>query len=208
MGLSAVDAAEKNWEKRLNIRTTGRDGFKADEKHHAYEPTPYACLERLLDSGLIGSENVLLDYGSGKGRVPLFFADQAGCRAVGIDFDPWMVKKSLKNLELYRGAGGKAADRISFICSEAEQYEPDAADRIFFFNPFPEKVLKTVIRRITASWRKDPREILLFFYYPSDEYIARLMTTDQFTFEDEISCGDLFPEGNDRERILIFSCSE
>ena len=79
VGLSAVDAAEKNWEKRLNIRTTGRDGFKADEKHHAYEPTPYACLERLLDSGLIGSENVLLDYGSGKGRVPLFFADQAGC---------------------------------------------------------------------------------------------------------------------------------
>ena len=47
--------------------------------------------------------------------------------------------------------------------------------------------------------------MLLFFYYPSDEYISFLMTVDELEFYDEIICFDLF-EGNDaRERILIFS---
>ena len=59
--------------------------------------------------------------------------------------------------------------------------------------------------RILDSYYENPREILLFFYYPSDEYIAYLMTVDELDFYDEIECEDLF-EGNDRrERILIFS---
>ena len=46
--------------------------------------------------------------------------------------------------------------------------------------------------------------MLLFFYYPSDEYIAYLMTVDELTFVDEIECMDLFEGNNKRERIMIF----
>ena len=52
---------------------------------------------------------------------------------------------------------------------------------------------------------RDPREILLFFYYPSDEFISWLMTVDELDFFDEIDCGDLFSGQDPRERILIFS---
>ena len=59
--------------------------------------------------------------------------------------------------------------------------------------------------RIIESYYEEPREILLFFYYPSAEYMGYLMTVDELEFYDEIACGDLF-EGNDpRERIMIFS---
>ncbi len=62
--------------------------------------------------------------------------------------------------------------------------------------------------RILESYYDNPREILLFFYYPSEEYIAYLMTVDAVEFYDEIACEDLF-EGNDvREQIMIFRIGE
>lgn len=49
------------------------------------------------------------------------------------------------------------------------------------------------------------REIFCcFFYYPSDEYLAWLMTVDELTFVDEIDCRDLFEGEDQRERIMIF----
>ena len=54
------------------------------------------------------------------------------------------------------------------------------------------------------SYYEEPRELLLFFYYPSDEYISYLMTVDELAFLDEIDCRDLFDGENPRERIMIF----
>lgn len=45
------------------------------------------------------------------------------------------------------------------------------------------------------SYYENPRELLLFFYYPSDEYISYLMTVDELVFSDEIDCRDLVSGG-------------
>ena len=57
---------------------------------------------------------------------------------------------------------------------------------------------------MTASCYEKPREMLLFFYYPQDEYISYLMTVEELMFVDEIDCRDLFEGENPRERIVIF----
>ena len=44
----------------------------------------------------------------------------------------------------------------------------------------------------------------MFFYYPSDEYIAYLMTVEELLFSDEIDCRDLLDGNNVREKIVIF----
>ena len=81
---------------------------------------------------------------------------------------------------------------------------PGAVNRAYFFNPFSVELLQKVIRRILDSWYEVSREIRLFFYYPSDEYLAYLMTVDELVFADEIDCRELF-DGNDaRERIVEF----
>ena len=54
------------------------------------------------------------------------------------------------------------------------------------------------------SYYENPREMYLFFYYPSDEYVSYLMTVNGLMFADEISCQDLFEGENQRERILVF----
>ena len=65
-----------------------------------------------------------------------------------------------------------------------------------------------IIGRIRESWYKKTREMLLFFYYPSDEYISYLMTVEELEFLDEIDCQDLFEGKNQRERILVFQMGE
>ena len=86
-----------------------------------------------------------------------------------------------------------------------ENYEvPSEVDRCYFFNPFSVEILQSVLARIYESYYENPRDILLFFYYPSEEYISILMTQEQLIFYDEINTSDLFPGEDNREKILIF----
>lgn len=191
---------EEKWDRLLQIRTSGRDDSHADQYRYPYEPTPYCVLERLADSGYLRKGNTLLDYGCGKGRVEFFLSWQTRCRSIGIEYDERIYEKAAENQKRAATAG-----RVTFELANAEQFQvPEEADRIYFFNPFSLEILQKVISRIIASYYAAPREILLFFYYPSDEYISFLMTVDELTFSDEIDCGDLFQEKDPRERIVIF----
>lgn len=190
---------EQAWDKRLKISSAGQDDSGADQYHHPYEPTPYAVLQRLADSGLIGKENVVLDYGCGKGRVDFFLAHQTKARTIGIEYDARIYRVALENQKSCKA-------EAEFVLSRAEAYEvPAEVDRCYFFNPFSVEILHKVMARILESYYASPREILLFFYYPEDAYISYLMTVDALDFYDEIPCDDLFDSQAQRERILIFS---
>ena len=96
-------------------------------------------------------------------------------------------------------------NKADFELIRAEEYKvPANVSRCYFFNPFSMEILHKVMARILESYYEDPREILLFFYYPSDQYISYLMTVDELEFYDEIDCTDLFDGNNCRERIMIF----
>lgn len=191
---------EEKWDRLLQIRTSGRDDSHADQYRYPYEPTPYCVLERLADSGYLRKGNTLLDYGCGKGRVEFFLFWQTRCRSIGIEYDERIYEKAAENQKRAAAAG-----RVTFELANAEQFQvPEEVDRIYFFNPFSLEILQKVLSRIIDSYYAAPREILLFFYYPSDEYISFLMTVDELTFSDEIDCSDLFQGKDPRERIVIF----
>ena len=191
---------DHEWDKLLQIQTGGRDETNADEYHHPYEPTDYRVLERLAKSGFIGEEDVVLDYGCGKGRVGFFLSYRTKAKTIGIEYDARICEDALNNRKA-------AISRIKpdFVLTRAEEYQvPADVNRCYFFNPFSVEILHKVMARICDSWYENPRDIFLFFYYPADEYISYLMTVDELEFYDEIECEDLF-EGNDpRERIMIF----
>lgn len=191
---------EEKWDKLLQIRTTGRDDSHADQYRYPYEPTPYPVLERLANSGYIRKGNTLLDYGCGKGRVDFFLSWQTRCRSIGIEYDERIYEKAVENQNISSVSG-----RVTFQAVDAGEFPvPESVDRIYFFNPFSLEILQKVISRIRDSYYEAPREILLFFYYPSDEYISFLMTVNELTFYDEIDCGDLYDGKDRRERIVIF----
>ena len=191
---------ENTWDKLLQINTGGRDETNADQYHHPYEPTPYCVLERLAASNLIGSGDVVLDYGCGKGRVDFFLSYRTKAKTIGIEYDERIYNNALEN---QRSAVSKA--KADFVLTRAEEYEvPLEVNRCYFFNPFSVEILHKVMARIVASYYESPREILLCFYYPSDDFISYLMTVEELEFYDEIECDDLFPGSDIRERIMIF----
>ncbi len=191
---------EIRWDRLLNIHTTGRDDTDSDQYRYPYEPTPYSVLERLANSGLIRKGNTMIDYGCGKGRVDFFLSYQTRCRSIGIEYNERIYERAVQNKNTAAASG-----RVEFELADATQYAvPTDVDRIYFFNPFSLEILQKVIGRVLKSYYENMRQIKLFFYYPSDEYISYLMTVDELMFSDEIDCRDLFDGENVRERIVIF----
>ena len=199
-----MENRENTWDATLKIRTAGRDETNADQYHHPYEPTPYSVLERLADSGFFGNDDVVLDYGCGKGRVGFFLSHQTKARTIGIEYDERIYQDAVENR---KNAPSKA--KADFVLTGAEEYAvPAEVNRCYFFNPFSVEILHKVMARILESWYEAPREVFLFFYYPADEYVSFLMGVEELDFYDEIECDDLFPGKDNRERILIFQLPE
>ena len=191
---------ETKWDKLLHIKTTGRDDSQADQYHYPYEPTPYAVLERLANSGYITKKNTLIDYGCGKGRADFFLSYQTRCKSIGIEYDERIYAVAAENQ-----MSAVSGNRTAFVLESAENYRvPTGADRFYFFNPFSMTLLRKVMAKVLESYYENPREMLFFFYYPSDEYVAYLMTKEEFSFLDEVDCRNLFEGDNKREKILIF----
>ena len=192
---------ETMWDKLLQIKTTGRDDSNSDQYRYPYEPTPYCVLERLAESGYIRKRDVLLDYGCGKGRVDFFLSYQVKAATIGIEYDERIYQSAIENQKAAVLNG-----KIEFIMAKAEEYQvPIQVNRFYFFNPFSVELLNKVMARIIDSYYQNPREMFLFFYYPSNEYISYLMTVDELEFLDEIDCSDLFQGKDSREQIIIFS---
>lgn len=192
--------SEQEWEQVLQIKTTGRDDSRSDTEHHPYEPTDYCVLERLANSGYITKQNTLIDYGSGKGRVSIFMANQTRCHSIGIEYDERLYERSIVN-----GESPATKNRVSFVLGDAATYTlPDIVDSCFFFNPFALHTIKRVLGNIFDSIYHHPREILLFFYYVNEEVENFLNNHVRLEAEESIQCSDLFQENDDKERILVY----
>lgn len=195
---------ETAWDKILQIKTIGRDDTSSDDHRFAYEPTPYCVLERLEQSGLFGKDNVLLDYGCGKGRVGFYLSNRTRLKAIGIEYDERIYRMAMENKKT-----ASQKTNVELLNVKAEEYEPsENVDRIYFFNPFSLEILQKVMPKLINSYYASPREMLLFFYYPSDEYMCYLMTLDELDFYDELDLDDLFDTNDARERIMIFRLGE
>ena len=147
---------------------------------------------------------MVLDYGCGKGRVDFFLSYQTKAKTIGIEYDERIYQSAVNNQKT-----AVSRSRTEFVHANAETYAvPPEVNRCYFFNPFSVEILHKAIARIMESWYENPREILLFFYYPSDAYISYLMTVDEMEFFGDIDCGDLFAGSDPRERIAVFRLSQ
>jgi len=180
---------EYQWDKKLKIETTGRDDYHADSIRYPYEPTPYSVLERIAESGYITGKNTLIDYGCGKGRVSFFMSSRLQCKTIGIEYDEPIFRQAEENKKSF-----SKPQLVEFFCSNAESFKVEYADCFYFFNPFDVKILRSVMGQIKESFYLNPRKIMLFFYYPNDDYLSLLMTDNTLSFVEEIDCRDLLKE--------------
>ena len=189
----------------LNIQTEEIQNDGKDTFHfHRYEPTPYEVLDTLFEYMPLSKDDVLVDYGSGLGRVSFCACYRFGCRTIGVEFAEEYFERSLKNLETF--AGNK--ELVSFCYGKAEEYQIHEKENVFyFFNPFSGMIFKKVINQILASLAIAPRTVKLVLYYPEDDTIFYLENHTIFSRVDEIAAGEEI-RNDRRERFAIYTWTE
>lgn len=187
-------------DKFLKIKTNGRDDSNSNFINYPYEPTPYCVLQALSNSGYINKRDVIIDYGSGKGRVDFFLAYSNKAKMIGVEYDERLYNRALDNHK-----SAISSNRVSFvnICASLYKIREDVTCA-YFFNPFSIEILKSVIDNMKELKRDTNKEIKLFFYYPSKEYINFLEEDEMIIFVDKIDCRSLFEENDEREYIAIY----
>lgn len=64
-----------------------------------FTPTPQDVVEKMLELAAVKKGNVVYDLGSGDGRILITAATKYGCKAVGYEIDPELVKLSRKQVQ-------------------------------------------------------------------------------------------------------------
>ena len=184
----------------LKIKTNGRDDSHSNHINYPYEATPYCVLQVLANSGYISKKDKIIDFGSGKGRVSFYLAFATKAKMVGVEYDQRLYNSAIENHKKCI-----SSHRVEFINCNAKDYMiPEDVCGLYFFNPFSVEILTDVMKNLIESKIKKERDVYLFFYYPSKEYLEFLNGKTNITLVDKIDCSELFSEFNEREYIAVY----
>lgn len=196
---------EHYYDKLLNIKTGGvQQGFSKSFHYHRYEPTPYAALEELFKYYQLKSNDRVVDFGCGKGRLNFYIHHFFHANVSGIEMDENFYQAAIENRNSYVRKTKSRLEKVQFYCCLAEEYEIHPQDnRFYFFNPFSVQVFRRVINNILRSVEKIEREVDLILYYPSEDYIYFLENDTAFELDLEVPVPYIY-EHNPNERFLIY----
>ena len=90
-------------------------------------PTPDALVETMLEMAAVTPADLLIDLGSGDGRM-VIAAARLGGRAIGVEFEPTLVALSVQ-----RAAEAGVSDRTEFIATDLFAFDLSPASVITMF---------------------------------------------------------------------------
>jgi hypothetical protein len=83
---------------------------QAEERRPPFITTPTDVVDRMLVLAQTGRSDLVVDLGSGDGRIVIAAAQKFGARGLGIELEPSLVEKSRDNARR-----AQVAERVSFI---------------------------------------------------------------------------------------------
>ena len=182
-----------HYERLFNIKTTGeQQGFYESHHYNRYEATSYFALETLFKEYTLSSNDCIVDFGCGKGRLSFYINYYYNCKITGIEMNNNYFDICINNKKNYLKNYNKEKNKIEFLNIFAEKYKISSTDnKFYFFNPFSVQLFMKVINNMLISLEKSPRDIDLILYYPSDEYIYYLENYTGFLLYKEIELPNL-----------------
>jgi predicted RNA methylase len=184
-------------ERQLGINTTSavrlaQPGCGTFEHNH-YVPIGYGCLSRLLRRLRFGKGNeVVLDYGSGLGRLALVAATHSIQKAIGVEGSEDLTQRAKTNLDGIRYR--LRCHDVQFIAMDATQYEvPDDVNTVFFVNPFNGEARQAVYRKLLESLDRASRPMTVICVNPNAEAFRLFKQGTRFTVRREYD--DYFSPG-------------
>ena len=133
-----------------------------------YEPSPWLVLRRVLSPREVGSDDVFLDFGSGKGRAVLQAARYPFRRVIGVEISAELHQIAKRNVD--RALPTVRCKNIELVNSGAQEYEvPDDVTVVYFFNPFRGPVFHDVVKNLVASLARNSRTMRIIYLNPVEE---------------------------------------
>ena len=167
--------------------------------------TLYEALDTLFEKYDLDEDDHIVDFGSGKGRIVFYINHFFRCYSNGVEMNEIYYNESLLNKSKYIQKHKKMEDKVNFYCNLSQNYNVEEKDnKFYFFNPFSVQIFMKVIENILKSFEKNPRDMDLIIYYPSDEYIQFLEYRTPFMLENEIILEELY-KNDDKEKFVIYS---
>jgi len=151
-------------EKELGIDTTGTWGVIGNYDFYddtiGYMPTPYYVIDEVLDYLKLGSKDVFMDLGCGKGRV-LFYTGLKGVKkVVGVESDPEAYQAACDNMARLR----KKFSPIEIINQDAAEADTTEVTVFFMYNPFMPRTMRQLLEKIRLDLSQNPRRIQIVYY--------------------------------------------
>lgn len=150
----------------LHTKGRGWDLYPTGSSFSGYDPTKWRMLREIFRNWTVVPEDVLLEYGSGKGRVVIWAAAQFRLRRViGVELNEPLHTEAKANLARWKGR--LLCNDITFHLGDATQFEvPDDVTLVFLSNPFTGDSFNRVLARIQASLDRQPRPLAILYYHP------------------------------------------
>ena len=195
---------DTDFDRLLHIKTVGMlEVINQSAHYNRYEATPYKAIEEFFNEYELNNTQNVVDFGSGKGRLPFYIHHRFLIPVRGIEMSNKLYRESIENLESYMQKT-KKKNLITFEKCLAQEYEIKSQDNVFyFFNPFSVQIFMKVIENILQSIDQQERSVDLILYYPTIEYIQFLNTRTTFKLVKEVKVSGLY-EHNENERFLLF----
>jgi Histone methylation protein DOT1 len=166
--LKAEEGLTDVYYRRRGLCTMSRDLelHQTQSSLNGYAPTRWRALRELFRNCTVGSGDVLLEYGSGKGRAVIWAAAHFPFRRViGVELDEQLHKEAVANLARWNGR--LLCDDIVLTCADATEFEvPDDVTALYLFNPFTGDAFRKVIARIQESLARQPRSLQVIYCNP------------------------------------------
>jgi SAM-dependent methyltransferase len=175
---------ERVYERRLGIRSSDlvslRElGLEHEERRQHY-PTAlgdFRRMEQFLRPRT--RDEVLLDYGSGLGRMLILAAMLPFKRVIGVELSPMLASRARENLSNVNAR--LRCKNVEIIVADATAMElPRDVTMIYFNYPFSGKILEGVLSKIAASYNERPRSIRLVCNLPPDSGFESIVDKTRF----------------------------
>jgi 16S rRNA G966 N2-methylase RsmD len=133
-------------------------------KSEQYESTKVFEIRKVFRDIPQNKEMIVIDFGSGKGRMLFFFSRQKNVKKVyGIEISSKLVKIAQKNVQKFGLTGIKI---LNIDAIDTPNDIIDESNLFYLYNPFPKPIFDSVIRKIELSLRKNMRELFIIYFNP------------------------------------------
>jgi hypothetical protein len=154
----------------METRAVRLEEFGLNDQHRVdHVPSLWKTLPRILPRNEVGPDDVLIDFGSGMGRVVVLAAKRYRFRRIiGVEISPQLHEIAKQNVE--RNRRHLRCTEIELVNADVLDYRvPDDVTVAYLYNPFTGPVFAHVVAELNRSLERNPRELRIIYLNPAEE---------------------------------------